>query len=342
MITIDGSTGEGGGQILRSALALSLCTAQPFRITEIRAGRRKPGLMRQHLTSVIAAAAIGSADVVGAEVGSRELTFVPGKVQPGVYHFAVGTAGSTMLVLQAILPPLLTADGPSRLTLEGGTHALAAPPFEFIQRAFLPLINRMGPQVEARLERHGFYPAGGGRVVVNVTPARELAPLEIPQRGEIVSRRATALLSQLPGHIAQRELQIVREILGWDESECHIRTPPAALPGAGAQRPAGPGNAVLLEIESQYITEVLTALGQVGKPAEEVAREAAQEAHAYLAAGVPVGPHLADQLLLPMALAGRGSFATLPPSAHTITNAEVIRRFLDLNVQIEGDGVSIG
>src|SRR5437867_958993 len=164
MLLIDGSQGEGGGQILRTALGLSLVTGTPIRIEKIRAGRAKPGLLRQHLTAVNAATAIGAVDVEGATLGSQELTFRPGTVKPGEYRFAVGTAGSTGLVLQTVLPPLLTAPGPSTLTLEGGTHNPTAPPFDFLARAFLPLISRMGPSATARLERPGFYPAGGGQM----------------------------------------------------------------------------------------------------------------------------------------------------------------------------------
>jgi RNA 3'-terminal phosphate cyclase (ATP) len=166
MIEIDGSEGEGGGQVVRNACALSLVTGEPVRITNVRAKRSKPGLMRQHVTAIEAACAIGSATCEGLEVGSSDLTFRPGQVAAGDYRFSVGTAGSTGLVLQTVLMPLLLADGPSRLVLEGGTHNMLAPPFEFIQRSFLPIVRRMGGQVEARLVRHGFYPRGGGRIEV--------------------------------------------------------------------------------------------------------------------------------------------------------------------------------
>ena len=169
MIEIDGSQGEGGGQILRTALALALVTGKPFRITNIRAGRKKPGLLRQHLTAIQAAMAVGGAAAEGATIGSRDLVFHPGAITPGTYRFAVGTAGSTTLVLQTILPALLCAGGESMLTLEGGTHNPFAPPFDFLQTTFLPQVNRLGPKVEAVLERPGFYPAGGGRFRVSPT-----------------------------------------------------------------------------------------------------------------------------------------------------------------------------
>jgi RNA 3'-terminal phosphate cyclase (ATP) len=206
-IHLDGSIGEGGGQILRTALALSMCTDQPFSIHNIRAGREKPGLLRQHLTALNAATAICGATVDGAAIGSRTLAFSPGKIKPGEYTFSVGSAGSTTLVLQTVLPALLTAEGKSSVTLEGGTHNPHAPPIDFLDRAFLPLINRMGPTVNVTLERAGFYPAGGGRVVVTVEPASKLSPLHLPERGDIKRRTAKAVVAALPGEIAKRELQ---------------------------------------------------------------------------------------------------------------------------------------
>ena len=166
MLLIDGSQGEGGGQILRTALGLSLVTGTAFRIEKIRAGRAKPGLLRQHLTAVNAATVIGDALVDGAELGSPALVFRPRSVRPGAYRFAVGTAGSASLVLQTVLPPLLTAGASSILTLEGGTHNPWAPPFDFLARAFLPLLERMGAPVRAAIQRYGFYPAGGGQFTV--------------------------------------------------------------------------------------------------------------------------------------------------------------------------------
>ncbi len=232
MLTIDGARGEGGGQILRSALALSAVTGTAVRIQRIRAGREKPGLLPQHLAAVRAAAQISEADVDGDRLGARELVFRPRRVRPGAHHFAVGTAGSATLVLQTVLPPLLLADTPSRLSLEGGTHNRFAPSFDFLSRAFLPLIARMGRRVTATLERPGFYPAGGGRFTIDITPVPGLTPLALTERGLIRRRHARPLVARLPVSIADRE--------------------------------------------------------------------------------VPVGTHLADQLLLPMALAGTSTLRTLP------------------------------
>ncbi|MBI4605200.1 MAG: RNA 3'-terminal phosphate cyclase, partial [Planctomycetes bacterium] len=292
MIAIDGSRGEGGGQVLRTALSLSLVTGKPFRIEKVRARRERPGLLRQHLTAVGAAAEICRAEVRGAEPGSSQLVFEPGKVEPGVYSFAVGTAGSTTLVLQTVLPALMTASGPSTVALEGGTHNPLAPPFDFLERAFLPLVARMGPGFTARLERPGFFPAGGGRCTVSVTPAPALGPLRLLERGAVRSRRARALVANLPRHIGERELRAVSRSLGWQPSELEA----IEVPGS-----RGPGNAVVLEIVCEQVTEVFTGFGERGVPAEKVAEAAAGEARAYLESGAPVGPHLADQLLLPLA-----------------------------------------
>ncbi len=325
MIVIDGSQGEGGGQILRSSLALSLVTGQPFRIEKIRAGRKKPGLMRQHLTAVEAAAAVGDAQLEGAGIGSQMLVFRPGGIKAGKYHFAIGTAGSCTLVLQTILPALLTADGPSEVILEGGTHNPYAPPFDFLARAFLPLIGRMGPKVSVHLERPGFYPAGGGKFTVSIKPSAGLQRLDLSERGETFKRKATAMLAHLPHHIGERELKVVREMLGWSEVCCSIED--AALS-------PGPGNILCLEIESEHCTEVFTGFGELGVSAEKVAKDTVRQAEEYLLANVPVGPHLADQLLLPLALAGGGSFRTLAPTAHLTTNADVIRLFLPIEVHM--------
>jgi len=319
MISIDGSIGEGGGQILRTALALSMVTGQAFRIENIRAGRDKPGLLRQHLTAVNAAAAICGAKVSGAEISSRELSFEPGKVKTGEYTFSIGSAGSTTLVLQTVLPALLTANGPSSLTLEGGTHNPHAPPIDFLEKAFLPLVNRMGPTVSVALERAGFYPAGGGRFIVKVTPAAKLLPLHVPERGEIRRRLAKAVVAALPGEIAKRELQRVEKMLGWSGEQLQIRQLPDEW---------GPGNLLTLEIESEHVTEVFTGFGMKAVTADAVAEQAVKQARRYLAAKIPVGECLADQLLLPMALAGEGSFLTHSPTRHTKTNTDVITRFL--------------
>lgn len=326
MLTLDGSQGEGGGQILRSSLALSLITGQPFRIVHIRAGRQKPGLLRQHLASVAAAAAVGEAEVQGAVFCSQELTFRPGRLRPGEHRFSVGSAGSATLVAQTVLPALLCAEGPSVLHLEGGTHNPAAPPFEFLKRTFLPLLTRMGPKLEATLNRPGFYPAGGGELTLRIDPVPQLKPLHLIERGAVRDVRVEAMVAGLPASIAKRETATILRHLDLPEESAEVQELSNAY---------GPGNAVLVTIESEHLTEVFAGFGRRGVPAETVATEAAEEARRYLASGAPVGEHLADQLLLPLALARGGSFVTGQPSGHTTTNLDVIRRFLPVDFKVE-------
>ncbi|HEX8476016.1 MAG TPA: RNA 3'-terminal phosphate cyclase [Pyrinomonadaceae bacterium] len=331
MQTIDGSSGEGGGQIIRTSLALSLITRQPFRITNVRARRERPGLQRQHLTAVRAAAEIGRADTEGAHVGAREFQFEPREVSAGEYHFSIGTAGSTTLVLQTVLPPLITASAPSVLTFEGGTHNVHAPPFEFIEKSFLPLINRMGARVEAQLERYGFYPPGGGRFSVLIEPAPTLRRLDILERGRIRKQHARVLVVNLPPHVAERELAVIRQKLDFREDQLEI---------AASTNAHSPGNVLTIEFESEHVTEVVSRIGERGVRAEVIAEKAAREAAQYVASGAPVGEHLADQLLIPLALAGGGSYTTVAPSLHTKTNIEVVKKFLPVDIQtrhIAGD-----
>ncbi|WP_020587862.1 RNA 3'-terminal phosphate cyclase [Desulfobacter curvatus] len=320
MLSINGMLGEGGGQILRTSLALSLVTGNPFIIKEIRAGRKKPGLMRQHLTCVNAAVKVGNAKAEGANIGSQSLKFEPRAITPGKYNFAIGTAGSCTLVLQAILPALLVADGPSEVILEGGTHNPFAPPFDFLDQTFLRLINEMGPTVSASLIRPGFYPAGGGKIKVEITPS-PLGEIDLTQRGEILNKTAKAFVANLPENIAAREIKIVKKLLGWED--CEIVNIPYSH---------GPGNVLTLSVESENLTEVFTGFGVKGVTAEKVAKRCVGQVKSYLAADAPVGKHLADQLLIPLAMAGGGTFITQPPSRHTMTNIEVVKQFLDLNI----------
>jgi RNA 3'-terminal phosphate cyclase (ATP) len=325
MIQIDGSHGEGGGQIIRTALTLSLATGTPFCISNIRAGRKRPGLLKQHLTAVKAAAEIGNASTQGADLHSRSLVFEPGEVTPGDYHFSIGTAGSSTLVLQTLLPVLLKARAPSTLRLEGGTHNAYAPPFDFVDEAFLPLINRLGPTCTATLDRRGFYPAGGGKLQVTVQPSAELEPLDLIEPGPIQDVHARAIVSRLPRHVAERELKVLAKQLGLQDRQTEIVEDTTS---------PGPGNAVVVVIRSETTAEIVTSFGSKGVPAERVAKNAAREAQAYIDAAVPVGSHLADQLLVPLALGSGGSYVTMQPTPHTETNIETIQKFLDVPIAI--------
>ena len=324
MVRIDGSFGEGGGQILRTSLSLSLATGKAFRIENIRAGRERPGLLRQHLTAVLAAAEVGGAEVEGATLGSTALTFSPGRIRPGEYQFSVGTAGSGTLVFQTVLPALMLASEPSRIVIEGGTHNSAAPPFDFLARTFLPLLERMGPKVQLQFERYGFYPAGGGRFCAEVHPAKVLNGIQIAERGEIVSRRAIGVVANLPRHIAQREVETVGKMLNWG---------PEAFSVEESRNSAGPGNIVMIEIGSSDVTEIFSAFGQVALAAEKVASTAARDAREYLVSRAAVGEHLTDQLLLPLALARSGSFTAQKINMHARTNMTVISEFLPVRFE---------
>jgi RNA 3'-terminal phosphate cyclase (ATP) len=329
MLTLDGSLGDGGGQVLRAALSLSAATGLPFRVTGVRAGREKPGLLRQHLTAVAAAAKVCDARLDGAAVGSRSFSFSPGAVRPGDYAFAIGSSGSAALVLQTLLPALARAGAPSTVTVEGGTHAPGCPPFEFLEKSLAPLLRRMGMDFKLSLHRVGFYVVGGGRVSVNVAAAASFSPLHLLRHHGALHRRCTALVAGLPGEIGVRELELVKRMMDWPEGCFAIRQ---------LAEDEGPGNVVMVEVGSEEVTEVFTACGRRGVRAESVAESALQQATAYLAAGVPVSPHLAEHLLVPMALAAGGSFVTTPLSRCAAGVMELIGMFLGAAVSVEPQG----
>jgi RNA 3'-terminal phosphate cyclase (ATP) len=334
MIIIDGSEGEGGGQVVRNSCALAIATGMPVRITDVRAKRSKPGLMRQHVTAIEAAAVISGAEVRGLAVGSSQIEFHPGQVVPGDYHFAVGTAGSTGLVLQTVLMPLAMANAPSRLVLEGGTHNMLAPPFDFISRCFLPIINRMGPKVSARLVRHGFYPRGGGRIEVEIEPA-PLRAIDAVERGGLQQVSGRVLFAGIEPVVAQRMLdRTQRDLPDW---------PPLALDMVELPRDEGPGIILMLAAEHENAAELVSGFGKLGVPGEQLAKQAAARMRGYQACTAFAGPYLADQLLLPFALAGGGRFTTVKPSQHLLTAIDVARRFtgLPLTLASQPDGTHL-
>lgn len=321
MIELDGEA--GGGQLLRTALSLSLCTGIGFTMERIRARRARPGLMRQHLTAVQAAAAVGQARVHGAELGATSLRFEPGEVLPGDYQFSTGSAGSTTLVLQTVLPALWRCTRPSRLRLEGGTHNPLAPSVDFIADSYLPSLRQLGLQAHVALERHGFYPAGGGMVTATVEPQGQLSGAVLDTRGALDGIEAFALLSALPSDIGRRELAVLEKQLGLAPDVLHIRA---------VKSPTGPGNALLVKVRHANHVETFAGYGERGVTAESIAHAVAREVKAYLAVDVYAGEHLADQLLLPMALAGRGEFTTRAISDHLQSNARLIEKFLPVDI----------
>jgi len=325
-LIIDGSQGEGGGQILRSSLSLSILTGKPVELVNIRAGRKKPGLMRQHLTAVEAAAQISNGKLTGAGIGSTALTFEPQAVVPGNYHFRIGTAGSTTLVLQTVLPPLLLAREPSSVTVEGGTHNPMAPPYDFLERVYLPMIRRMGPGLTAKIERYGFFPAGGGKFTVAIEPCTTLKGLQVRERGKVLYRRATALLAQLPHFIGERECEELQKQSHWPVDCFQI----------GEIASPGPGNILMMELACEHVTELFASLGEMGVSSEKVARDLWHEARKFFASDIPVGPHLADQLILPMAIAASqgqtSAFRTCRLTMHSTTHIDLVQRFLPVSV----------
>ncbi len=332
-IHIDGS--EGGGQLLRSALSLSLVTGQPFRMTNIRGARKpKPGLMRQHLTCVNAAAEVGDAAVDGAELGSMELVFSPGKIQGGDYRFAIGTGGSTLLVLQTLLPALWHANAPSTLRIEGGTHNPMAPPFEFVDQCFLPALAPIGAAASLKLERHGFMQAGGGVVTASVAPVPVWRKLSLLERGPLIETFGQVINAAVPATVAERQIATAAPLLGWSPEAFAIQE-------LTENESAGPGNAILVGARFAHVCEIATGIAQRGTSAESVGHAPAKSLRTYLASHAPVGTHLADQLLLPMALGKGGEFRTLPLSRHSRTNMALIEKFLPVKWQAHdlGGGV---
>ena len=344
MLTVDGSYGEGGGQVLRTALTLAVLTGRPTRVEHIRAGRRKPGLRPQHLTAVWAATSVCEARLEGDELGSQTLTFVPGgPPHSGRYTFDVdeaargGSAGSVSLVLQTVLLPLALAGGESHLTLRGGTHVPWAPPVSYLKHAFLPLLARMGVRAQIELARWGFYPAGGGEIRVRVVATEgPLRPVVLVERGELQRVWGTAVVMNLPAHIPQRMAARARNVLA--EAGLPAQVEPRRLRGAG------PGAGIFLFAEyatslgGEVVTAGFTAYGRKGLPAERVAEAACEELLVHHRSSAPADPYLADQLVLPMVLAkGESRVSTSRVSQHLLTNVWGVRQFLARDVHVEGE-----
>ena len=335
LIELDGSTGEGGGQILRTSLALSMCTGRPMAIQRIRAKRPKPGLMRQHLTCVQAAVAVCGGKVEGAELGSQTLVFEPGPVRAGDYAFNVGTAGSCTLVLQTVLPALMLCTDPSRVSLSGGTHNPMAPPFHFLERSFAPLLRRLGVGLDLELRRLGFYPAGGGEFSALVQPtAVGLQPFDLAERGPVQDAYAECFAPALPSAVAVRELTALARALGWSSEQ--LRTP-------AVRQNEGPGNALLATLAYAHVSEVVIGFGEKGVSAEQVASALVKEIKAHQASEGALGQHLADQWMLPLALAvvargGEASFTCTEMTEHAMTNIGVIKQFLPVRFDVDSTG----
>ncbi len=327
-IEIDGSFGEGGGQILRTALSLSCITGDTLNLFNIRKGRKKPGLMPQHITCVNAAAMISHAQVTGNEKGSMELTFSPEDVRAGRYMFDIGTAGSCSLVFQTLLPPLIFSGEPSNITIKGGTHVPFSPPYHYISGVFLPMLNRIGVEVESSIMRYGFYPKGGGEVSFRIQPIRQVKGMNLISRGALLFVHGLSGVSNLPVSIAERQkmsmiqnLQPVKADMQVIEVSSH-----------------GQGTFVFLKGEYEHAPAGFSSLGERGKPAEAVGKEAAEQFIDFHNSTACLDPHLADQIVLYLSLAQEDSSFTTPRiTQHLITNLWVIEKFLNVRYEIQGE-----
>jgi RNA 3'-terminal phosphate cyclase (ATP) len=332
LIQIDGTRGEGGGQLLRGALALAAATGRGFRITDIRRSRQRPGLMRQHLTAVQAAAAICNAHVEGAEVGATTLAFEPGTVRPGEYSFAIGTAGSCVLVLQAIVPALARLASPSRISVTGGTHNPLAPTFEFLRDALAPQLAAIGWTVEYALVRHGFYPAGGGEIVATISPARAAKHHVLVERGERLAHATRAVVAHLEPKICERELDVLCTRLNWERGAV-----------GSVDNSDSPGNFVEAMVSFANVTEVVTSIGERDRTAERVANHCADAMRRYLRATAPVGEYLLDQLLVPLAVTAGGELRAIRWTPHAEAQRELLRTWFELDLEVVrgDDGVRV-
>ena len=322
-IQIDGSQGEGGGQILRTALALSMITGQAFELINIRAGRKKPGLMRQHLVCVQASQHISQAYVEGAELHSQRLYFSPQHVQSGKYQFQIGSAGSTTLVLQTLLPALLLQNEASELAISGGTHNPLAPTADFIEHCFLPALEKLGIEVEFKLNKAGFFPIGAGEIQIKIQPWQHRNKLNLLDRGTLQSTEAFAAVLNLSeeAQIAQRELATLNKRLKLDtQQQFHLN---------GISQ----GNTAYVKVEHQHLVQLFTALGEMRKSAEQIANYLAEQVKQYMESNAAVDEYLADQLLLPLALGQGGEFTAQCISEHTRTQAVMIEKFIDCEIK---------
>ena len=326
-IYIDGSQGEGGGQVLRSSLSLSMCLGTPIEVSNIRAGRKKPGLLRQHLTCVRAAQEVCGAQVQGDGLRSQRIEFIPGKIKSGRFRFSIGTAGSTTLVFQTIFPALLMADDISEVTLHGGTHNGSAPSYDFLKHSFLEVLIRQGVEFESELIHAGFYPNGGGEWHCRVQPLKRMRALNLSKRQALVSRLARTFSSGVPNHVSERELKQVTKKLLWSSDE---------LMSVNAKSVSA-GNIISLRLNYESHSELFEEVAQLGVKAERIAGKAINCLKQFEQTTAAVGEHLADQLMIPLALFSGGRYKTHALSLHSKTNIEVINRFIPNAICLEKD-----
>ena len=329
-ISIDGSIGEGGGQIFRTSLTLSLLTKKTLQIHNIRSKRSSPGLKQQHLTALKAASEISRAQVEGDVLGSQEVLFIPGKVNSGKYSFVIPTAGSASLALQTILLPLTVPLKESQISITGGTHVPWSPPFHYLSWLWLPWLEKIGYLAKIELHHCGYYPAGGGRMTGRVFPAETIHPIKAVERGKLIQIRGLSAVSNLSLEIAKRQRLRFISRIGSLYPLNDIRA--VDLPGKGK----GTFLAVLAEFERT--TACFCSLGEKGKRAEEVADEVAGQIKEFIKSPGCIDRYLADQLLVPLSFASDSSkLITSEITSHLLTNAEVIQQFLPVIIDINGE-----
>lgn len=314
---------------MRTSLSLAVITGKSFRMTDIRRRRAKPGLMPQHLRAVEAAGAVGTARVEGDRFGSQELVFEPAGIRCGNFHFDIGTAGSTSLVLQTILYPLSFGDADSAVTLLGGTHVPWSPCFHYMQLQWLHYMAKIGFAIQLELESAGFYPRGGGRVRATVRPVTTLAPLRLTDRGPLKRIRGISAVANLTAEVAERQKRQALHKLGELSKACEFEV-------VSLQAPS-PGTFLLLLAEFENSQCCFYGLGARGKPAERVADEAVNELRDFLSTDGCIDHYLADQVVVPLALAsGKSEVRSSRITQHLTTNAEVVKMFLPVSIAIDG------
>ncbi|NLI73184.1 MAG: RNA 3'-phosphate cyclase [Euryarchaeota archaeon] len=332
MLKIDGAFGEGGGQILRSSVALSALTGKDIEIVNIRSKRTRSGLAAQHLTAVRGVAELCSASLKGDELGSTSLKFSPREVLGGEYEFNVGTAGSVTLVLQACMLAALHADGPVTMTIKGGTNVRMSPPVDHYQNVLLPLLEKMHVDVDLEILHRGFYPQGGGSVTATFMPPRAVMPLKILERGHPRGITATSFVQNLPEHIAQRMEHAVRKSLLGESITANRQFSSGSSSGAGIYLSAKFDNTIL----------GADALGERGIPAERVGEDAAERIKDELEGDGTLDVHTADQLLPYMALAtGPSSFKVRELSSHLTTQIWLLPQFLPVEIELDGPTITV-
>ncbi|MHA1577225.1 MAG: RNA 3'-terminal phosphate cyclase [Candidatus Thorarchaeota archaeon] len=337
MIEIDGSYGEGGGQILRTAISLSALIMKPVRIGKIRAGRKKPGLRRQHMAGIELASRLVNASVRGLEIGSTEVEFEPTERRSGSFSFDVGTAGSISLILQAVLPPAILSPEPVQFNLRGGTDVSWSPPLDYIREVFVPMLHLMGPIIEIRQERRGHYPKGGGKASISITPVDGIKGVDLYEFGKLLGVSGISHCVRLPGHIADRQASSAESVL-MENGVKMMNIERESYP-KNKDPHIGPGTGIVLWAESDTGLRIgADNLGSRGKRAEDVGKEAAEHLISELSSGMAIDSHLCDMLVPYLAIAnGSSRIGITKVTSHLVTNVAIAKQIMEIEITLKGD-----